>query len=149
VLVDPIGQGHELFLAQLAVAVLVEPGEQFFGLRHIRRSIVTAVGAVMTIRAMAIAITAIFFMARPLITVAIVTSLTMASFHELPHLLAGFLSFVVTQLAVAVFVELLDDFFANLGAGGPVVAWLRVTIVGICSHGGDGQQPGRSENKTT
>jgi hypothetical protein len=114
VFVHEVGEGHELFFAQLAVAILIEFGEQFFGLRHFRRAIVATIGTVavvVAIRTLAIVMTVwmmtiavmpaviiaifLFLMTRMLITIAIVTSLTMASLHELTHFLAGFLAFVV------------------------------------------------------
>ncbi len=177
VLVDVFGEGHELFFAQLAVAVLIELGKHFFGLRHFGRTIVVAIWAaavvmtvwavtismmtismmtismmtvtIMAISIMSAAIFAVFFVPRSLTAFAIVTSLTMASLHELTHFLAGFLAFIVAEFAVAVFVKLFDDLFANFGAGCAVVAFLGIAAVGICSHDSHGQQTGSREDKTT
>jgi hypothetical protein len=61
--------------------------------------------------------------------VAIVTSLTMPSAHQFAHFLASFLAFIFAELAVAVFVELFDNFLPHFGAGCAVVALLGVAAV--------------------
>jgi hypothetical protein len=132
VFVDEVGQGHELFFAQLAVAVFIELREQLFGLGHFGRAIVMAVWTVtisiVSVAIMAISITPIF-MPAVLTAFAIVTSLTMAFAHELAHFLTGFLAFVVAELAVAIFIELFDDFLPHFAAGGTVVAFLGVAAI--------------------
>jgi hypothetical protein len=65
VFMNEFGERYELFLAQFAVAIFIEFGEQFFGLRHFGRTIMAAIGAAavatMTISVMAIANFVIFF----------------------------------------------------------------------------------------
>jgi hypothetical protein len=143
VFVDEVGERHELFFAQLAVAVFIEFREQLFGLGHFGRAIMLTVRT-MSVWAMRVWIGSIGMMPlastsvvvpAALAALAIVTSLTMAFTHQFAHFLAGFLTLVVAQFSVAVFIELFDDFFPHLGGGGAVVAFLGVAAIGICGHG--------------
>jgi hypothetical protein len=158
VLVDVFRKSHELFFAQFAVTIFVELREHLLRLWHFRWASVVAVAAIMmtiwtvTFRTMAISIVAIaifaIVMSAVLIAFAIVTSLTMAFAHEFTHFLAGFLTFVVAQLAVIILVEFLHQLFADFSAGGAIVL-VGIFGVRLCCHHRNGQQTGGCKGKAS
>jgi hypothetical protein len=104
-----LGQRHELVLAQLLVAVLIELLEQLFRLRQIWRRTIRPAGAA-TWTAWTVGTTATFSTALaigpgPASFAALTTTAITRSF---PHLFAGLFAFFVIQLAVFIGVKFLE-----------------------------------------
>jgi hypothetical protein len=90
-LMDTLGQFHELVFTEFAVFVLVELGEHFLGARQLRSASFRAARA------------------RPAFALAALAA-------HLFHFLARFGAFVVAELAVLVGVEFLEHLFAHFSA---------------------------------